>query len=252
MFDNLNNPNPTGHQPVDDIFAETDKVSDVQKNAAPTEITAQRVGLTASSEMPASSLEPDAKGGNNIFKIVVIIMVLVILGLLGFLIYNKFFKAAPIDTSSVPVTRTPVATTTANQANTNNAAATNTNNGVASTTFVENIPSIDTTASDTVSTITATTTTELNSGSTTTAPAVVNPVDSDSDGLTDAEEIAAGTNINIIDTDNDGLSDYEEVKIYKTNPLVADTDGDGYTDGQEVRSGYNPNGEGKFPGELIK
>jgi hypothetical protein len=78
------------------------------------------------------------------------------------------------------------------------------------------------------------------------------PVDSDSDGLTDEEELVAGTNINLIDTDNDGLSDYEEVKIYKTNPLVADTDGDKYSDGQEVRGGYNPNGSGKMPGNLIK
>jgi hypothetical protein len=48
-----------------------------------------------------------------------------------------------------------------------------------------------------------------------------------------------------LDSDNDGLTDAEE-KIYGTNPLNPDTDGDGYLDGAEVKAGYNPNGAGKL------
>ncbi len=72
--------------------------------------------------------------------------------------------------------------------------------------------------------------------------------DSDSDGLTDEEEVKLGTAINNADTDGDGLLDREEVEVYKTDPLNPDTDSDGYLDGQEVRNGYNPKGEGRlFP-----
>lgn len=48
------------------------------------------------------------------------------------------------------------------------------------------------------------------------------------------------TNKNIfLDSDQDGLSDAEE-KTYGTNPNKADSDGDSYSDGAEVKSGYNP------------
>ncbi len=70
--------------------------------------------------------------------------------------------------------------------------------------------------------------------------------DSDSDGLSDQEELKLKTSINNADTDGDGLLDKEEVKIYKTDPLNPDTDGDGYLDGQEVRNGYNPKGAGRL------
>jgi hypothetical protein len=71
-------------------------------------------------------------------------------------------------------------------------------------------------------------------------------IDTDSDGLTDAEEKQLGTNINSSDSDGDGLFDREEAKVYKTNPLDPDTDKDGYQDGAEVKGGYNPNGTGKL------
>ncbi len=60
-------------------------------------------------------------------------------------------------------------------------------------------------------------------------------LDSDGDGLTDAEERAIGTDPFNPDTDGDGLTDYEEVRIYKTDPLNPDSDYDGLTDGAEVR-----------------
>ncbi len=51
-----------------------------------------------------------------------------------------------------------------------------------------------------------------------------------------------------LDTDSDGLSDVEEV-LYGTDPRNPDTDGDGYLDGNEVFNLYNPNG--KAPAKLM-
>jgi len=48
----------------------------------------------------------------------------------------------------------------------------------------------------------------------------------------------------IVDSDTDGLTDQEEVNVYQTDPKKPDTDGDGYTDGEEVDHGYNPKGPG--------
>ncbi|HWJ07785.1 MAG TPA: PASTA domain-containing protein, partial [Nocardioides sp.] len=44
------------------------------------------------------------------------------------------------------------------------------------------------------------------------------PVDTDGDGLSDADEAAAGTNPNVADTDLDGISDGQEVAA-GTDPL---------------------------------
>nr|WP_236673441.1 Ig-like domain-containing protein [Comamonas sp. JC664] len=57
--------------------------------------------------------------------------------------------------------------------------------------------------------------------------------DSDGDGLTDAEEIALGTDPNNPDTDGDGLPDGIEVLVAGTDPLDDDTDDDGILDGNE-------------------
>lgn len=87
-------------------------------------------------------------------------------------------------------------------------------------------------------------------------------IDTDDDGLTDAEEEELGTDLNNLDTDGDllydggelvygtgvldpdtdgdGLPDGNEVYIIGTNPAVADTDGDGVSDGNEVANGTNP------------
>jgi len=79
-----------------------------------------------------------------------------------------------------------------------------------------------------------------------TSPVVNEAIDTDNDGLTDAEEKIYGTDLDLPDSDNDGLFDREEIMVYETNPLEPDSDSDGYTDGVEVRSGYNPNGPGKL------
>jgi len=44
----------------------------------------------------------------------------------------------------------------------------------------------------------------------------------------------------IIDSDSDGLSDEEEMVIYHTDPQLADTDGDGFKDGEEIKKGFSP------------
>jgi hypothetical protein len=102
---------------------------------------------------------------------------------------------------------------------------------------------------------------------TTTAPAI----DSDNDGLSDAEETALGTdpgnpdsdgdaiddgtevhdtgsNPLVVDSDGDGIEDYPEVDIYNTSPSQFDTDGDGIGDGAEVFSNgtdpLNPDSDG--------
>lgn len=77
-------------------------------------------------------------------------------------------------------------------------------------------------------------------------PAPEDTLDSDGDGLTDAEERRLGTNPLSADSDNDGLGDREEVKLYGTDPLDPDTDGDGFLDGAEVEAGYDPKGPGKL------
>jgi len=60
-------------------------------------------------------------------------------------------------------------------------------------------------------------------------------LDSDHDGLTDAEERDIyHTDPYNPDTDGDGLSDYDEVKKYHTDPLKADSDGDGLNDKEEI------------------
>ena len=55
-------------------------------------------------------------------------------------------------------------------------------------------------------------------------------VDSDNDGLTDAQEIVLSTEPGNFDSDNDGLWDGEEVNTYHTDPNMNDTDGDGLFD----------------------
>jgi hypothetical protein len=43
-----------------------------------------------------------------------------------------------------------------------------------------------------------------------------------------------------LDTDSDGISDFDEINLYATDPNIPDTDNDGFTDGIEILRGFNP------------
>jgi hypothetical protein len=47
-----------------------------------------------------------------------------------------------------------------------------------------------------------------------------------------------------LDSDSDGLTDEDEVK-YQTSPTNRDSDNDTFPDGEEIQKGYNPRGPGK-------
>jgi hypothetical protein len=76
---------------------------------------------------------------------------------------------------------------------------------------------------------------------------VASPSDADSDGLTDEDEAALGTDPHNPDSDRDGLTDGLEVHVYDTNPRNPDSDGDGVADGMEVTFGYDPTDPGETP-----
>lgn len=65
-------------------------------------------------------------------------------------------------------------------------------------------------------------------------------LDSDNDGLTNAEEEVLNTDPNSADTDRDRISDFDEVREHKTNPNSQDTDRDGYSDTLEIEKGFDP------------
>jgi hypothetical protein len=71
------------------------------------------------------------------------------------------------------------------------------------------------------------------------APDLSAEIDSDGDGLSDAQERLLGTDPMDADTDDDGLPDGEEEQN-GSNPTVADSDGDGHLDGTEVLVGMDP------------
>lgn len=70
--------------------------------------------------------------------------------------------------------------------------------------------------------------------------------DQDLDGIADTEESTHKTDPASSDTDSDGLTDWQEISIYQTDPLKNDTDSDTFLDGYEVRRGFNPKGAGKL------
>ncbi|MCM1061651.1 MAG: cellulose binding domain-containing protein [Eubacterium sp.] len=70
--------------------------------------------------------------------------------------------------------------------------------------------------------------------------------DFDEDGLTNIKEYNLSTNPFVKDSDYDGLSDYDEVYKYDTDPTDCDTDKDKVTDGDEIILGLDPNNPATF------
>ncbi|NHJ05345.1 MAG: hypothetical protein EAX90_11010, partial [Candidatus Heimdallarchaeota archaeon] len=56
-----------------------------------------------------------------------------------------------------------------------------------------------------------------------------------------------GTDPTKEDSDSDGLSDGEEVNTHNTNPLDEDTDGDGFDDAEEIAAGTDPTDPDEYP-----
>ncbi|HQN73799.1 MAG TPA: hypothetical protein PLB16_10330, partial [bacterium] len=76
-------------------------------------------------------------------------------------------------------------------------------------------------------------------------------LDSDDDGISDADEKTNGTNPYNSDTDSDGLTDYQESQ-YGTNPKMKDSDSDGFDDLAEIAYGTDPNNNAdKIPEDVF-
>ncbi len=174
---------------------------------------------------PMNNIEtpPVIMGSENTLKepklshgIMVTIMTLVIACVLlgsAWFVYTLFTKK-PADTAIIPLDTAPALNNSADLVS------------VSSTTSLDTVP----TSSDAVD-----------------REIIVGEVaDSDGDGLKDDREKELGIDPNNWDSDSDDLSDGEEILIWHTNPKNSDTDGDTYKDGAEIKSGYNPNGSGRL------
>ena len=85
---------------------------------------------------------------------------------------------------------------------------------------------------------------------------IVIPIDSDGDGLKDADERRIyGTDPKRADTDGDGMDDGWEV-AHGLNPLVndanLDTDGDGFSNLVEHKAGTDPQSAGSTPKVIVR
>ena len=72
--------------------------------------------------------------------------------------------------------------------------------------------------------------------------------DNDGDGLTNKQELVAGTNPNASDTDGDGLPDKYELDTTQTSPTNPDTDNDGTSDFDEDADGDGISNGDEFAG----
>jgi hypothetical protein len=228
-------------QPTVDIFAETDK------NSKPAVLQP----INGSTPLESSTLSMDA--GNRQKMIIVSLGIVFIIAIIAGLIWGisrlNFMKTVPVSEKAETNVTAPAKETEQKTSQPDQPVVTESQGQtVTDKETMKNIP-----LPGQVATPTSQIPSEPSS-------AVVPPVDSqavinqesgasldsDKDGLTNAEEVQNGTDPSNSDSDNDSLSDFDEIKTYKTNPLKPDTDGDGFMDGAEVKGGYNPNGSGKL------
>jgi len=228
MFNNLDPKN----KDIDDIFADTDAAQPAAP-VAPSPMPSAINNPAASAIPDASDLgmeEPSTKSkmGRVLKKLFIFIIILVLIGAAAYFIYAKLLinKVGDSQNTDIPENNIPI------------------------TPIVETpiSPITTTTSATTTETLTTTTVIALDSdsdGLTDAEEAILttdpNQADTDSDGLTDGDEVKTYLTSPILkDTDTDVLTDGEEVNTYKTDPNNVDSDGDGYNDGAEVKGGYDP------------
>ncbi len=225
---------------TEDIFKETDQASPIPGTAGTPPPGGPLEPLT---ELP-DDLEEEGGGGKKFFLVGIIVVVIILAGG-AYYAYSKFF-APPAEVPEVNLNTQP-------QVNENVNVEVNENENI---NFNENVNEDVTQECPTImpqgpnfckdgKIVTG----DLDENGCSLPPKCVktkSTLDSDKDGLTDAEEEEYGTDSFAPDSDGDGLYDREEIKVYNTNPLNPDTDNDGYLDGEEVENGYNPAGEGKL------
>ncbi len=224
MFDEVNNQStpvaPASQAtdgPVQDIFASVESPAPSQSSSQPNSSQPfMPAGLPVTAQ-PVSQMVP--KSGFNAKWILIILVVLILAGAAA-LVYLQYFKKTPppiITPEAINVISETEVTTT-------EPIATATDEAIIDTTSTDNSINVE---MDTVNVV------------------------GDEIGVTEPDQPVVADNPipeanPNLDSDQDGLTDAEELNIYQTNPLQADSDGDGYTDGDEVRAGYNPLGSGKL------
>lgn len=243
MFEELNNQ----AAPISASPASADEIPAVAPILAPTpvndpEVAVQDIFANVESPVPATpannqpfgqpnipmntplsnqfSGQPEKKPGSAA-KLILIVLAVLIVAAIGVLAYLQYFKKTP----PAIVTPEPINNEASLLVTSTDTTATPTEAIITEPTSTETVSSTDNVIGGT----------EIMESSTT----------SNSSDITVTEAATSEANTTL-DSDKDGLTDAEELNIYQTNPLKADSDGDGYTDGDEVKAGYNPLGEGKL------
>jgi hypothetical protein len=227
---------------VEDIFSpiESENVSENKEmgsQAGPSQVAPPVPGASNDNIKVSSYKKTTKKGGS---KILVFVLIFILVSAIGTAAWY-YLMYLPSQNNVVDVVDQDNSVVNDNK-NTNTTPVKNTNKNVNTNTVpVKNINTNINTNTTPVKNVNTNVNVNKN---TNTNP--VSTVDTDSDGLTDAQEAQLKTNPRLSDTDGDGLFDGEEYRIYKTSPTNPDTDGDGYKDGDEIKGGYNPNGPGKL------
>ncbi|HNW55528.1 MAG TPA: thrombospondin type 3 repeat-containing protein [bacterium] len=210
---------------VQDIFAS------VESSNPTSPINSQPFGQISNpiSQSAQSSIAPTSGNKSNIAKIVLISLAGLVVVAGGALVYIQYFSTPKAEV----VTPEPIINQIENVAETSSEA-----NMIEATSTDMEATSTETTLTETSSTDASIMTT-----SSTSEPSILVTTDGGSAVVSEPALTETPTNL---DSDQDGLTDAEELNTYQTNPLKADSDGDGYTDGDEVKAGYNPLGDGKL------